>query len=251
MQHAHTPEDEAWTWSVSSRGPASAVRPENPRGPEQAKGAAHGHRCGLGCASRAGGVSAGPGEAGPGPSFVLQPNMKGHLPFKGRVGGWTCKHSWAPAATAAAHTWPLKHLRVLHPARRSTAASCHARTPAPPQSSRMCPQAGSPRGPPPVGAPPGQPRVLGGAGGPERPTPPLNTQEEGGGGSAGPSDTAPTPTITERVRPMCKGCVCAAQGTGRGPVGAEQAYAQGMALDSPGLSRPRAREWLVSSTKVL
>ena len=140
-------------------------------------------------------------------------------PFKGRVGGWTCKHSWAPAATAAAHTWPPKHLRVLHPARRSTAASCHARTPAPPQSSRMRPQAGSPRGPPPVGAPPGQPRVLGGAGGLERPTPPLNTQEEGGGGSAGPSDTAPTPTITERVRPMCKGCVCAAQGTGRGPVG--------------------------------
>lgn len=40
-------------------------------------------------------------------------------------------------------------------------------------------------------------------------------------------------------------------GDGSRPCGAEQAYAQGMALDSPGLSRPRACEWPVSSTKVL
>lgn len=188
--------DEAWMRRGSSRRPASAVRPEDPGGPEQEEGPAHGHRCRLGCAGRAGG-SAGPGEAGPGPSFVLQPDMKGHLPFKGHVGGWTCKHSWAPAATAAGHTWPLKHLCALCPAQRGTAASCHACTPAPPRLPCTRPQAGSPRGPPPVGAPPGQPRVLGGAGGPERPTPPLNTWEEGCGGSAGPSDTAPTPTIME------------------------------------------------------
>lgn len=76
------------------------------------------------------GVQAGPGGLW-GPSFVLQPDMKGHLPFKGHVGGWTCKHSWAPAATGAAHTWPLKHLcAVSSPAGlRGQLSRMHASTP--------------------------------------------------------------------------------------------------------------------------
>lgn len=240
----HTPlGDEAWMRRGSSRRLASAVRPEDPGGPEQEEGPAHGHRCRLGCAGRAGG-SVGP-QLCPPARHERAPSLQGpcrRLDLQTQLGPG--RH-WS-----SAHLAPQAPVCCVLPSRAPRPAVTHARQH--PHDCPTCVRRLALQGARlPWGLPQDSPGCLGEQGARKGLHLHSTPGRKAGVAQLGPR-TQPLLQPSWRERGPCARGESLQLG-GRVEVlrGLKEHTARARPPDSASLSRPRAHGRLVSSTKVL